>query len=106
VVQTVMDAAERKFSLSQGNVDARVTGLLDEKSNGDFRDMDEQEADQLFDRTRVFDDVDGKSAALAESYAHYQLTALSDIETLLGAGSVDDPEITLIAGANRRLIYR
>ena len=106
VVQKVMDEAERKFSIDSGNVEGRVTSLLDAKSDNRFKDMDEAEAGQLFDRTRVFDDVDGKSAALAESYAHYQLTALADIERLMGTGSVDDPEITLIAGSNRRLIYR
>lgn len=106
VVQRVMGQAERNFSIDAGPVADRVDRLMQRKAAGMFSDMTENEFDELTAKTASYTDLSGRAAALSESYAHYQLAALADIERLRGAGSVDDPEITLVAGSNRRLIYR
>lgn len=102
----LLDKVATHFGIDAASVSTRIDGLLARKAAGTFEDMTEGEAERLFQKVAQYKDISGKAAALAESYGHYQLAALADIERLRGSGSVDDPEITLIAGSNCRMIYR
>lgn len=104
LVQNFMDSVGEKFGIDTERVQNRVTEHVLKKASGTYIEASKEDFSVVFDKSASADA--GASEVLADAYANYQLTALRDIESFRGEGSVDEPELSLIVSNNRRLIFR
>jgi len=106
IFANTMHKAASIFSIEREPVRQRLSKLVSAQAEGQWCDVSDAEEEDIFNKAAAYDDSNALARTMSNAYGHYQVAALADIERLRGSGSVEEPEITLIAGSNRRLIFR